>query len=259
MSGAQAISDRKADRRMNLTVGIIQPNYLPWRGYFDFIAEVDLFIFLDDVQYTRRDWRNRNRIRLLKGDSEWITVPVLHGGLCEIREARIDQTRPWSEQHLASFQRNYSGTEGFAALFPILAENLSRPWERIADLDITMTKVILKHLGITTPLMCASDFGIEGRRDERLIRLVRAVDGTRYLSGPAALDYLQPELWSAAGIELAFKSYVGYAPYEQVGPGFDPQISIVDTIFMTGAAAPLYVRPLREIEDQLTRRAGEPR
>lgn len=246
MSGPQTTNAKQADRRMNVTVGIIQPNYLPWRGYFDFIAEVDVFIFLDDVQYTRGDWRNRNRIRLRKGGSAWITVPVCHGGSCEIREARIDQSRPWAKQHLASLQSNYCGTEGFASFFPVLEEALSHTWERIADLDIALTKKILKHLGITTPLLSASDLGVEGRRDERLIRLVRAVRGTRYLSGPAALAYLQPGLWRAAGIELAFKSYAGYAPYQQVGPGFDPQVSIVDTIFMTGAAAPFYVRPMRD-------------
>lgn len=220
------------------TIGIIQPNYLPWRGYFDFISEVDTFVFLDDVKYTEQDWRNRNRVRLKSGGTAWLTVPVRRTDRRgPIREVRIDASKNWARRHLETLRMNYSGTAGFASLFPILEEHLGSPPELLADLDIRLTVTLARLLGIDTEFVRSSDLAGGGHKDTRLISLVERLGGTRYLSGPSALSYLQPELWQDAGIELAIKSYDGYAPYRQIAEPFEPFVSVIDLMFMTGTAA----------------------
>lgn len=227
------------------TVGIIQPNYLPWRGYFGFIAEVDFFVFLDDVQYTRRDWRNRNRIRLPSGQSKWITVPVHSAQLgTKINEIQIDNSKDWAANHLTQLRQNYRRTDGFDGFFPWLEAALSAPHDRLSALDISLTEGISRKLGIKTEFLIASDLDAPGSREDHLISLCEKVGATRYLSGPAALSYLEPQKWEDAGIELAIKDYSNYPPYPQIAEPFEPAMSIVDLIFMTGDNASSYIPAL---------------
>lgn len=224
------------------TVGIIQPNYIPWRGYFDFIRRVDVFIFLDDAQYTKRDWRNRNRIRTRDGKTIFLTVPVKHNRGQMILETRIDPSSNWAENHLATLKQSYAKTTHYNDYIDRLSQIYRLGHEFISDLDIDLTKEIAHWLGIETDFLRSSELESGGRKDEKLISLVRAVGGDAYLSGPAAKAYLQPDLWADAGIDLAFIEYPNYAPYRQVSDPYDPAVSILDLLFAVGPNAMQYIR-----------------
>lgn len=224
------------------TVGIIQPNYLPWRGYFDFIHEVDVFLFLDDVQYTPRDWRSRNRVRLPDGSCRWITVPVQGGRDQLIKDVRIDGTQAWQRKHLETLRHCYGKAPHFATYFQRLEQLLLEgPCERLCDLDVALTRAIAGWLGIETPLRLASEFATDGVKDQKLLALVQAVGGDDYLSGPAAQDYIEPSLWAEAGVALRYKDYAGYPDYAQMADSFEGAVSVVDLLFMQGPAAPDYI------------------
>jgi hypothetical protein len=238
---AAGLGSRMLAASRRRTVGIIQPNYLPWRGYFDFINEVDVFVFLDDVQYTKRDWRNRNRIRTRDGRSVWLSVPVLGGTDQLINEAVIDASTGWHETHLATLTHNYGKTPHFRDYVARLRPVFERRHEKLSDLTIALTMEIAVWLGIRTEFVTASSLGATGVKDERLLELVTKLDGSTYLSGPAAAAYIQPQLWDEAGIELRFKRYPEYPVYPQIAEPFDPAVSILDLLFMVGPHAPEYI------------------
>ena len=217
------------------TVGIIQPNFIPWRGYFDFINDVDIFVILDDVQYTKQDWRNRNRIRTQSGKSDWLTVPINSVSLKQlIRDVQLNDRTNWRESHLSKLRQTYGKTPYFSEIFPLIEAEYGKDTNSLLDLDIDLIKTIMAFLGITTKLCRASDIPSSGVRDEKLIDIVSHLGGTRYLSGPAAKSYIQPSMWQDNGIELAFKTYPDYPAYEQITEPYDPFVSIIDLMFMKG-------------------------
>ena len=222
-------------------VAIVQPNYLPWRGYFDLINRVDIFVHLDDVQYTKRDWRNRNKVRLTSGGTTWLSVPVIAERDTLIRDARIDGQVDWAGKHLATLEHNYGRAPHFAEYAGPLEQTLRAGHETIADLDIALTEQICRWLGISTTLRRATEFNCGGTKDDRLIALVQEVGGRGYLSGPAARDYIQPGLWEKAEITLDYIRYPDYPPYPQIAAPFEPAVSVIDLLFMTGAEAPTYI------------------
>ena len=224
------------------TVGIIQPNFIPWRGYFDFINDVDIFVILDDVQYTKQDWRNRNRIRTQSGKSDWLTVPINSVSLKQlIRDVQLSETTNWRESHLFKLRQNYASAPYFNEIFDLISVEYAKDTNRLLDLDIGLINSIMRYLGITTKLRLASDIPSGGVRDEKLIDMVSYLGGTRYLSGPAAKSYIQPDMWQDNGIELAFKSYPDYPPYDQIAAPYDPFVSIIDLMFMKGPKTPEFI------------------
>jgi hypothetical protein len=228
-------------------VAIIQPSYIPWRGFFDIIHSVDVFVFLDDVQYTIRDWRNRNRIKTHQGPSVWLTVPTRGGRDQRIADVEIDDTQDWRRKHLASLRHSYGKCRHFADYFPKLSELLTDArTTRLADLDILLTQQICAWLSVERRFARASELSPEGSKDDRLIDLVRKLGGDSYLSGPAARAYIQPEKFAAAGIELSYHDYAGYPEYPQIAAPFDPYVTILDLLFAVGPDAPDYIwRKLR--------------
>jgi hypothetical protein len=223
------------------TVGIIQPSYIPWRGFFDFIQEVDVFVFLDDVQYTLRDWRNRNRIKTRDGKTLWLSVPTLGGRNQLIKDVRIDNAQPWQRKHLALMQHNYGKAPCFRRYFGELQGIYAQAFETLAKLDIELVKRISAWLGIDTEFVVASALGAAGARDDRLLQLVRKLGGDVYLSGPAAKAYMRPEIWAAADIRLAYKDYAGYPEYPQICAPFEPAVTVLDLLFMVGPDAADYI------------------
>lgn len=224
-----------------MKVGIIQPNYIPWRGHFDFIRQVDTFIFYDDVQYTKRDWRNRNKVRMLSGESIWITVPVNARRDTLIMDALIDNSEDWQQKHLSVLKHNYGKTPFFGDYIGPLEATLRGDHKSISDLDVALCEQICPWLEIEAKTLRASTLQCTGSKDQRLIDLVKKIGGTSYLSGPAAKSYIQPDLWQEAGIELEFMTYPDYPEYEQIAPGFEPAVSILDLLFMVGPDAPRYI------------------
>ena len=223
------------------TIGIIQPSYLPWRGFFDFIQEVDVFVFLDDVQYTVRDWRNRNRIKTPDGGAVWLTVPVLGGRNQLIRDARIDNAQPWIRKHVQLLERSYRRAPHFDEYFGTIAAVYSAEFELLSELDIALTRALCGCLGIETELVVASSLACEGAKDDKLLAIVQRLEGDVYLSGPSAAAYMRPSLWRDAGVDLRYKDYSGYPEYAQISEPFEPSVSVLDTLFMLGKAAPDYI------------------
>lgn len=224
-------------------VAIVQSCYIPWKGHFDLINMVDEFILYDDRQYTRRDWRNRNRIKTPQG-TQWLTIPVEVKGRYE---QRIDETRisdsDWAETHWKTLHHSYASASHFhdyREAVEALYHDASDP--RLSVVNRRFLEAINGMLGIETPLSWSTDYGAEGTRTERLVSLCRAAGATSYLSGPSAREYIDESLFDDAGIELQYMDYSGYPEYEQPHPPFEHAVTILDLLFSVGAEAPHYMK-----------------
>ena len=223
-----------------MKVGIIQSNFLPWRGYFDFIREADLFIIHDDLQYTKSDWRNRNKIKTSRG-IEWITVPVHYRHTNQlIEETQIDYSTPWPQKMLNRIRESYRRAPCFAPYFSELADLLNQPAATLSDLNLRLIHWVCQKLDINTPIKMSREYNPQGAKTERLIGILQQAKATTYLSGPAAKAYLLPELFEQAGIQLEYKQY-NYPEYDQLYPPFDSKVSVIDLLFMYGKDATIYM------------------
>ena len=218
-------------------VVVEQPNYLPWLGYFDLIAQSDVWVWYDDVQYTRRDWRNRNRVAA-DGESLWLTVPVKTKGRYEqpICAVEIDDEQPWARRHLATLRRCYGRAPHFAEVYALVATALEAGHARLADLTIALNEALCGALGLAPRFLRSSALpDLEGAKQERLLAICRSLEGAAYLSGPAARAYIAPAAFTAAGIELRYIAY-DYPPYERGGRHWVPNLSILDPLVWLGPA-----------------------
>ena len=223
-----------------MKIGTIQSNFLPWRGYFDFIREVDLFIIHDDIQYTKGDWRNRNKIKTTRGP-EWITVPVNYRQSSQlIEETTIDDSKPWAKGMLNKIRNSYQKAPYFDLYFSELSDQLLEPAATISDLNLRLIQWVCLHLEIKTPITFSREYNPQGAKTERLIGILKQLDATTYLSGPTAQAYLEPELFEQAGIRLEYKIY-NYPEYEQLYPPFEPAVSVIDLLFMMGKDSKAYL------------------
>jgi hypothetical protein len=223
------------------TCVILQPSYLPWRGYFDLVHEADAFVFYDDVQYDKHGWRNRNRIKTA-GGTQWLTVPVLSKGNVSsgvaIKDVAIAWTQDWAKKHLATIKQAYARAPFFKEYLPVVEGLFAKRYERLVDLTVESTITLARSLGIThTRFVRSSELDIGGGKTERLVNITKHLGADRYLSGPSARDYLEPQLFADAGVALDYKVY-DYVEYEQLHPPYDPQVSILDLLFMKGPNAP---------------------
>jgi hypothetical protein len=224
-------------------VAIVQSSYIPWKGYFDLINSVDEFILYDDRQYTRRDWRNRNRIKTAQGP-RWLTIPVSVKGRYT---QRIDETRiadrGWAERHWRTIAGSYAAAPWFGryrAAFEALY--LGCDEERLSLVNRRFLEAICELLGITTPLTWSSEYEVAGSRTERLVSLCAAAGATHYLSGPSAQTYIEPEQFAEAGIELQYFDYGGYPEYQQPHPPFEHAVTVVDLLLSVGTDAPRFMK-----------------
>jgi hypothetical protein len=223
-----------------MKVGILQSNFLPWLGYFDFIRETDLFIIHDDLQYTKGDWRNRNKIKTPRG-VEWITVPVHYRSTSQlIEETPVDYSSPWTRRMLNRIRESYRQAPCFEPYFSELSELLSQPAPSISDLDLRLIHWVCRNLEIGTPIRMSREYHPQGTKTERLIGILTQVQASTYLSGPAARAYLIPEMFEQAGIRLEYKQY-NYPAYEQLYPPFELGVSVIDLLFMKGKDARFYL------------------
>jgi hypothetical protein len=227
-----------------MNVVILQPSYIPWRGYFDQIRRADLFIFYDDVQYDKHGWRNRNQIKTAQG-KQWITIPVHSKGVTEgipIKDVRIDWSKPWPKKHLNALTFAYAKSPFFASYQPWLASVYEREDEFLADFTIDTTIELAKMLGISsTKFMRSSEIpGIDGQKTDRLIQILQHVGASHYISGPSAQDYIENDKFDEAGITLEYIRY-DYPEYPQLHPPYDPFVTILDLLFMVGEDALSYI------------------
>lgn len=227
-----------------MNVVILQPSYIPWRGYFDQIRRADLFIFYDDVQYDKHGWRNRNQIKTAQG-KQWLTIPVHSRGVTvgtPIKDVRVDWSRPWAKNHLKALTFAYRKAPYFQEYLPLVESFYSRRDDYLADLTIETSILLSRALGIASTRFLRSSqlSGIEGARTDRLIQILRHVGATHYISGPSARGYVEPEKFEQAGITLEYMEY-NYPEYPQLYPPFDPFVTILDLLFMTGKDASHYL------------------
>lgn len=211
---------------------VLQSNYLPWRGYFDLIQSADVFVYYDEVQYTKNDWRNRNRI-CSKNGAHWLTIPINRDAVkLKISEVRLPDAR-WQQDHFKTLFHSYRPARHFEQIEPLLHDfYLTRTWTMLSELNRHCIETIVRLLGITTRFLDSKNLDLSGDRVARLVSLLRQVGATEYLSGPAAREYLggSEELFEQAGVRLIYKSYDGYPEYRQLTEPFDPGVSIIDVL-----------------------------
>mgnify|MGYP006282450801 CR=1 FL=1 len=227
----------------NKKVAILQSNYIPWKGYFDLINMVDEFIVYDDVQYTKNDWRNRNRIKTRNG-IEWITIPVYNAALGQkIRDTKIADSK-WNRKHWKKLQVNYARSASFEELKDDIEEKYMKiDCVFLTDINLSFIQFINSILGIKTKISFSSDYDYKGNnKNERLVDLLKSSKADIYYSGPSAKDYIDEELFNNENIEIQWMDYSGYPEYKQLYPPFEHGVSIIDLIFNTGINASKYMK-----------------
>jgi hypothetical protein len=227
-------------------VAILQSNYVPWKGYFDIIHDVDVCILYDCVQFTCNDWRNRNQL-LVGGKKKWLTIPVRRMPLeTPINRMEINNTSAWQDHHYHVIEENYREApflkETLALLEPFVAPaGMSQNWTKLSAFNQSLIRTLCRSLGIATELVDSAQLDLQGCATDRVLDAVKKVGGTFYLSGPSASDYLELAKFRAKEVDLVYKDYAGYPPYPQFSKTFDHQVSILDLLAQTGPRAPEFI------------------
>jgi hypothetical protein len=220
------------------TVAIMQPTFLPWVGYFAMFDRVDEFVFLDSVQFARRSWQQRNKIKTAQG-GKWVTVPVHSKGLRDqrINEILIDTKNDPYARIKNSLRVNYGGAPYFEKHTPAVFEVLSGRPEKLVDLNLSLIGVLAKAFGVVTPTLRTSELEVEGSKTEHLVSICRACEAERYLAAPGSKTYLDDTTaFQDAGIEVAYHEYE-HPVYDQRFDGFESHMAAVDLLFNTGDGA----------------------
>jgi hypothetical protein len=224
-------------------VAILQSNYLPWKGYFDLIARVDEFVFYDEVQYTRRDWRNRNLIKTPQG-LHWLTVPVRFSRLSwqSIADIEIDGDH-WYERHWKTITANYSRAAHAAEILELLAPlYVAGAHQRLVTVNRSAIGTIAAYMGIHTVRSDSIDYPSTGGRNQRLIDICKQTGATHYVSGPSAKDYVDESAFRSEGLEVEWFDYDGYRPYPQLWGAFEHRVSVIDLLFNCGRDSANFLR-----------------
>jgi hypothetical protein len=228
---------------MTRRIAIVQSNYIPWKGYFDLINAVDEFVLYDDVQYTRRDWRNRNRIKSPRGPI-WLTIPVRVKGRYDQKIAETEIADPaWGAEHWRTIVHAYARAPYFAEYRPVFEPLYLGPSPtRLSEVNHRLIVAVCAILGVRTPITWSSQYGLAEGKNGRLVEICRQANASIYLSGPAAKTYLDEARFAEAGIAVEWADYSGYPEYPQVYPPFDHHVSILDLLFNVGPGAPSYMK-----------------
>ena len=224
-------------------IAVTQSNYVPWKGYFDVVGMVDEFILYDDMQYTKRDWRNRNRVKTAQG-TIWLTIPIRSRGRRSqrIRDAEAVDAR-WNKRHWATLQHHYRKARFFSKYQEFFEPLYLGCEERLLSrINYRFLTEICKLLSISTPIRFSSDYRVDGNRTERLVSICKQAGATEYITGPSAKAYLEEGLFEQEGLRLTYMDFSGYPEYEQVHPPFEHTVSIVDLIFNAGPQVRRYMK-----------------
>jgi hypothetical protein len=217
----------------NKIVAIHQPNFLPWIGYFYKIAKSDIFVFLDNVQYEKNGFINRNKIKTPQ-NAMWLTVPVNFKFGELINEVKISNHISWREKHLKTFEMNYKRSDFFEDVFEIIKGiYCSKDWQNLSDLNINLVEAVARYLGLNTPFVKSSTLGVEAKSTELLMQIVKKVGGDIYLSGFGGVKYQEETEFAKAGIKLMYSDF-NHPAYKQLWGDFVPNLSVIDLLFNTG-------------------------
>jgi hypothetical protein len=225
-------------------VAVLQSCYLPWRGYFDLIRSADIFVFYDDVQYTKNDWRNRNIVKMRRLPV-WLTIPIGNEATKQrICDVEIRSHR-WQLKHWRTLNQCYSKCDFIARYAPFFEDLYGRhTWKNLSELNQLTTRQLAEWLGIRVEFRDSRCFNLTGRKQDRLLDLLTQLDAARYISGPAARAYIDPSQFAKQNIDLEFMDY-NYPEYPQGEPPFLPNVSLVDLIFRFGADSGKFIWPQR--------------
>jgi hypothetical protein len=239
------LQNKAVTHSKSFRVGVIQSCYLPWRGFFDFIADVDLFILYDDIQYSTGSWRNRNRLKTPVG-VRWLTVPVpANAGKMPIDRVPIGHPRtPWKEEHRLVLKRSLAGARFQDEALSIWEESIAFDDTHLSQLNERLIRRVCSFLGIETPIVQARPYLALGTKTDRLIDLLKKVGASTYLSGPRASAYINPAAFAQEGIGLEYKVY-DYKPYPQLWGDFEGSVSVLDLIANCGPDARQHLRSLK--------------
>ncbi len=232
---------------MSKKLGVIQSSYIPWKGYFDIVRSVDEFILLDDVQFSKGSWRNRNVIKAQNGP-QWLTIPIdVKGKLTQnICDAQVSpKNNNWTRKHWGSIEAAYLKTRYFreySGTFRDIYKNLTET--NLSKINHIFLTTLCDILEIKTKITWSMDYHILDEKNERLIDLCKKTGSTFYLSGPAAKDYMDLALFEKSGIQVKFADYSGYPEYTQLFPPFEHAVSVLDLIFNEGPNALQYMKLL---------------
>jgi hypothetical protein len=226
-----------------LRICIIQSCYIPWKGFFDLIGQCDEYVVLDSVQYVKRHWHNRNRIKTANG-LEWLTIPVVTKGRFEQPIDQVEIEKPWADKHWRAIELAYRRTPFFEQVAPTVKDWYERSDKqaRLTDVNAIFLRGIAGMLGLKTRIVGDAVYAVQGVRTERLLEIARAAGADRYLSGPSAKSYLDESRLASAGITTEWMSYDRYPEYRQLHGGFEHAVTVLDLLFNTGPGAPRYLR-----------------
>lgn len=219
---------------MSLLLGMMQPTYLPWLGYFEMMDRSDVFVLLDDVQFSRRSWHQRNRVKGPNGP-EWLSVPSLSIGhqYQRIDEIHIDSTQPWAAQHWKSIERWYGKAQYFGDYRAALFELYQRDWKKLEDFTVTLMMAICDMLGIRTRLQRSAELGVASSGNQRLIDICHRLGGFRIYDTAGAAVFIDQQMMRAAGIEVVFQEYA-HPVYRQLHGEFVSHMGIIDLLLNEG-------------------------
>lgn len=215
-----------------MRVVVLQSNYVPWKGYFDLIHDADLFIFYDEVKYTKNDWRNRNKI-YSKNGLQWLSIPIDAGFVNQKISEVTFRNDSWQELHYKTLSFSYRSASQYHQLAELIEDYLGKKkWTHLKELNQYLIKMISERIGIKTAFKDSAEFDLEGDKMQRLLNLLLQSKATEYISGPSAMGYMEPHLdmFQKNNIKVTFKKYPDYKTYKQLSLPFEQNVSILDMI-----------------------------
>lgn len=216
-----------------MIVGIHQPNYIPWIGYFYKICKSDIFIFLDDVQFEKNSYADRNSIKTPQGEC-YLKVPVKTKGLhTKYKEVKINDSLKWRDKHLKTIEMNYKKTKYYEEVMKFIRDKYKNDEINLSEFNIRFISEIVRKLEFNTTLLKASDLNVQGKSTERLKNLILSVDGNCYLSGKGGEKYQEEEIFTRNGIQLLYTDFK-HPLYPQLWGSFRSNLSIIDLLFNCG-------------------------
>ena len=216
-------------------VAIMQPTYLPWSGYFGLMSTVDIFVILDDVQFARRSWQQRNQIKTIQGP-KWLTLPIISKGLREqkINQTQIDCTSNFHQSHRKAIEHNYSKSTYFTSTYPELMPLINNNQQILTELTIPLINFIKQYLEISTKIVFSSQLSCSGKKADLLANICKEVDANLYISPPGSRDYLENSTaFTNSLIPINYYSFE-HPLYKQLHGEFTPYMSVIDMIFNIG-------------------------
>lgn len=218
-----------------MKIAIHQPNFMPWLGYFYKMAQADVFVILNNVQYEKNGYTNRVKIKTAQG-AIWLTLPIQRQFPQTIQQIKLANFSQIKEKILKTIAQNYTKAPYFDDLFPQLKKIFSRDWQYLADLNLRLLKLLKRKLGIKTKLVTASQFKINGKADDLLIELCQALSAKTYISGSGGSKYQDENKFKKSGLKLEYCDF-NHPTYQQLYPPFIPGLSVIDLLFNHGPAS----------------------